>query len=144
MVMDDTAVEEKTSASSPADVMLSLENLIKTNTISIDRLKLELKKHREMLEDAFQNDPTYKEHAQKAKEAAKVKSGTKTQITKQTTVAQIAEKVKSLTTELKDKQLSNSDYLREYQRMSGASEIEVETGDIREIVNVPKLVRKSS
>ena len=36
-----------------------------------------------------------------------------------------------------------SDYLREYQRLSGSNEIEGEDGELRTIVYVAKLVRKS-
>ena len=36
-----------------------------------------------------------------------------------------------------------SDYLREYQRLSGSNEIEGEDGEVREIVYVAKLVKKS-
>ena len=37
-----------------------------------------------------------------------------------------------------------SDYLREYQRLSGSNEIEGEDGELREIVYTAKLVKKSA
>lgn len=136
--------DSSSSANGQVDVLMSLESLIKTNIIGIDKLQIELKKHREMLEDTLENDPVYKEHARLVKEATKVKSGTKSQILKQPAVAGIHEKVKNFAADLKDKKLALSDYLREYQRLSNLSEIQLDDGDVREIVNVPKLVRKKS
>ena len=59
-------------------------------------------------------------------------------------VAALAGKLKSLKSEKKELQEGLSDYLREYQRLSGSNEIEGEDGEIRQIVYVAKLVKKSS
>jgi len=45
---------------------------------------------------------------------------------------------------LKDLQNALSDYLREYQRLSGSNEIEGDDGEVREIVYVAKLVKRTS
>jgi len=125
-------------------IILDLEKLIKNHISSIDRIKIELKKHREMLEDVFINDPTYKLHAEKAKEANKLKSSTKQQIARQPNVANLLSKVKGMREEVKGLEGALSDYLREYQRLSGVNEIEGEDGEVREIVYVAKLVKRSS
>ena len=57
-----------------ATVLLSLEELIKNHIASIDTLRDELKKHREMFADSFVNNETYREHEAKVKEANKAKS----------------------------------------------------------------------
>ena len=127
-----------------AGVMLNLESMIKSHISSIDKMQEELNKHSSMLQDIFDNDPTYKEHSEKAKEATKVKSSTKAQILKQPQAADLNEKVRSFKSQLKELQDALIDYVREYQRMSGVNEIEGEDGEVREIIMVPKLVKKSS
>ncbi len=126
-----------------AKLVLNLENLIKNNNGQIAKLATELADAREMLKDAFEGDVTYKEHADAAKEANKVKTATKAQILKQPQVAGLAAKVKSLTSEVKELKEGLSDYLKEFNRLSGINEIEGEDGELLEIVYVAKLVRKT-
>ena len=127
-----------------ATVLTSLDELIKNHVKSIDKLRIEVKKQQDMINDGFQNDPVYRENEAKAKEAAKVKNTTKQQIMKQPAMVTLSNKVKSMKAELKDKQFALSDYLLEYQRLSGANQIETDDGQILEIVNQAKVVRKSS
>ncbi len=132
------------SVANDATVMLSLENLIKSHIASIDKLKDELRKQKQTLEDGFMNDAVYQEHLRLAKEAIKVKSATRAQITKQPQNVLLSNKIKSMSAELKDKQFALSDYLLEYQRMTGVNEIEGEDGELREIVNTAKVVKRAS
>lgn len=142
-VVDGEIVEETAPAGSDqATVLLSLETLIKNNIASIDKLRDELRKHKQMLEDSFMNDAVYQEHLKLAKEAAKVKSATRAQILKQPQNIQLSNKIKNMSTEVKDKQFALSDYLLEYQRMTGVNEIEGDDGEVREIVNTAKVVKK--
>lgn len=138
VVESEPVITENTAA----DTLLSLENLIKSHIRSLDTLRIELKKHKELEEDALNNDPTYKEHLKNVKEATKVKSNTKQQILKQPSMANVANKIKSMSAEIKEKENALSDYLKEYQRMSGASEIEGENGEVMEIVTVVKVVKR--
>lgn len=131
------------SAPNQGMVVIELENMIKSHLSTIDKVEQEYSKHRDMLEDIFNNDSTYKEHAKIAKEAARIKNNTKKEIMKQPQVAQLAEKVRSMKQEISELQNALSDYLREFQRLSGTNEIEDEGGDIREIVYIARLVRKS-
>lgn len=144
-IIDAEVVEDspKSSSSDQATVVLSLEQLIKSHIASIDKLRDENRKHKQMLEDAFLNDPVYQEHLKLAKEAAKVKNTTKQQITKQPANVLLSNKIREMSAELKDKQMALSDYLLEYQRMTGVNEIEGEDGDVREIVNSAKVIKKS-
>ncbi len=125
-------------------ILTSLDELIKAHVATIDRLKVELRKQKEMLEDGYANDPVYHEHDEQAKVANKKKSETKQQILKQPAMQTISNKAKTLAAELKDKQFSLSDYLLEYQRISGANQIEIGDGEVLEIVNTARIVRKSS
>lgn len=147
--LDDVKVQDGEIVSKgPQDdnsqLLLSLDQMIKANFSSIDKLKVEVRKLNEMIQDGFNNDAVYKEHDDAAKEAAKVRQATKAQIMKQPAVLELVNKLKTLKAELKDKEFSLSDYLLEYQRVSGANQIEMDDGEILEIVNSAKIVRKSS
>lgn len=130
--------------SSGGEVLVNLENLIKNHDASIDKIKVELKKHREMLTDVLANDPTYKQHDDKAKEAAKVRNMTRGQILKRPDCQDLVTKIKGMQTDLKELTGALSDYLREYARMSGTNEIQGNDGETREIVYTARLVKKPS
>jgi hypothetical protein len=46
--------------------------------------------------------------------------------------------------EIKERQASLSDYLQEYQRLSGATEIESNSGELLRIINSSKLKKEGS
>lgn len=137
-----TQPQEKSEADDQAELVMKLEGMIKNNNSQIAKLSAELSEAREMLKDSFENDATYKEHADAAKEANKVKAATKAQILKQPTVKALADKVKTLSSELKELKEGLSDYLREFNRLSGITEIEGDDGELLEIVYVAKLVKR--
>lgn len=143
-IVDTQISTSDSNSGDQATVLLNLESLIKNHIISIDRLQSELKKHREMLEDAFSNDPTYKEHNEKVKEATKVRNGTKAEILKQPSVFAVSQKVRQCSSELKEIKSALSDYLKEYQRLAGVNEIEGDNGEIHEIVTTHKVVKRNS
>ena len=138
-VQDATIVEE-----TPAQLLGNLESSIKEHIASIDTAKTELKKLKEMLSDMFSNDSTYQEHDKTVKEAVKIRTKTKLELLKQPAAAQLNTKIKEMSSDLKDLQNALSDYLREYQRLSGSNEIEGDDGEVREIVYVARLVKRSS
>lgn len=127
-----------------SELILNMEGMIKSLVSSLDHQREELNKFQETLKDIFDNDESYKKHSELAKEATRVKSATKQQILKQPQAADLNEKIRTLKSEMKENQASLSDYLREFQRMSGISEIEGEDGELREIVYTAKLIKKSS
>ncbi len=129
---------------SGAQVIINLEGLIKNHISGIERIEEEAKKHQEMLDDIFANDTVYQQHLEAAKDAAKIKNATKQQILKQPQARDLDAKVKDLKSQAKEMKDALSDYLGEYQRLSGVSEIEGEDGELREIVYVAKLVKKSA
>lgn len=134
--------EGTASTENGAQILLDLESTIKSHVALIDKGKAELKRQRGMMESVLMNDETYRSHSEESKKAAKQKAQTKFQILQIPANKQLAEKVKTLHTELKDLETALSDYLREYQRMSGTSEIETENGEVREIIYVAKLIKK--
>jgi hypothetical protein len=126
-----------------ADTVHELEQMIKTNLATLDRNKVELKKLKEMLESALLNDEPYRLASEKAKEAAKEKGKTKLNVLQNPQTREIAEKIKDLTAENRELMAGQSEYLREYARLSGTNEIEDEAGEVLEIVYVAKLVKKA-
>lgn len=134
----------ETNSGNDAVLLTRIEEMIKTHTAQIDSLQEEITKYRDMVNDIFTNDETYQEHDKVAKEAAKIRSNTKKEIMKRPDVADFSNKLKSLKSEQKELKTGLSDYLREYQRLSGSNEIEGEDGELREIVFTAKLVRRSS
>ena len=145
--MDDTQPVPKDAEIVPengATVLLDLEHTIKQHITDIAQRKTELKKQKEMLQSALVNDETYRLHEEEAKKATKQKNATKAQILKLTPNASLNEKVRDLSGEVKDLDGALSDYLREYQRMSGVNEIETNEGEVLEIVYLAKLLKKSN
>jgi hypothetical protein len=140
---EDSTTQLATADTNQATVLLNLENLIKSHVGTIEKLKIDAKAQKEMLDDIFLNEPTFKEHEALAKEANKVKSQTRAQIMKRPNVQQLVEKIKSMQADVKDIQSALSDYLQEYQRLSGQSSIEDDDGEVRNIVYTARLVKKS-
>lgn len=130
------------SENSEALILLNLEGLIKSNISKLDKLSDELKKQNEMIQSVLDNDPTYKEHSEKAKEAGRIKGNTKKEILKRPEVSHVVQKANELKSEIKEIKDSQSSYLSEYQRLSGSTEIETEDGQVRQIIYVAKLVRR--
>ena len=122
-----------------AKLLLRLEEMIKSNRNIIEKTRKELSEQRQMLKDTFENDPIYIEHNEEVKKTTKVRNGTKAQILKKADVATLAEKVKSLQSQIRESAEALSDYLREYQRVSGLTTIEGEDGEVLEIIYVAKL-----
>lgn len=140
-VLEAEVVDEPTGKDQ-ALLVRRLEEMVKNHISSIEKTKKELFEQREMLKGTFENDPTYLEHAEEAKKATKVKTNTRQEILKRPEVAVIADKVKTLSGELRELNSALSDYLSEFQRTSGLNQIEGEDGEIREIIFVAKLAPK--
>ena len=127
-----------------AIVLTNLESLIKSNISQIDKLGDEIKKQTEMINSVLENDEIYVNHTEAAKEAARIKGNTKSEILKRPDVSHVVEKLKNLKSEQKELRESLSSYLQEFQRLSGSNEIEGEDGQVRQIVYNAKLIRIGS
>lgn len=142
--MTDISPPADESTTRDASVMLNLEQMIKNHLTQIEQTREQLKKHQEMLDDIYLNDPTYQEHDKKAKEAVKIKNTTKSELLKRTDVADLYGKVQDFKISVKEFSVALNEYVREYQRLSGVNEITDDKGNVLEIVYTVKLVRKSS
>lgn len=123
-----------------AATMLNLEELIKNHIDAIDKLKLELKTAREMFEDSFNNNPTYREHLDKVKDVQKAKNSVRAEIAKQPSVATLEQKVKDLRFDISEQSKTLSDLLQDYKEQTGATSIETKNGKVLEIVSTSRLV----
>src|SRR5438552_1429491 len=94
-VVDGEVVENELEEVNADQILINMEGLIKNHISSIDRLGVEMKKLKEMLDDIFNNDPTFKEHEKLAKDAIKVKQNTKKEILKRPQAAELDSKIKS-------------------------------------------------
>lgn len=137
--MDDPSSDEK-----KATHMLDTSSLINRYVTEIDQLKSQLKEQREMVNATFENDASYNELLEKEKQYTKQKNAIKQNLLKQPAAATAVSKVKELREDVKDKQSALSGYLQEYQRLSGTNIIEGEDGEMREIVPVYRLVKRTS
>src|SRR5664279_135619 len=127
-----------------ATVMLSLEELINNHIDSIDNLRHEIKENREMFEDSFNNNPTYREITEQVKDVVKKKNQARSQIAKEPSVAQLNQKIKDLRFDLSENVKTLSDLLQDYKEQTGATQIETRSGQTMEIVSLLKLVKKNS
>ena len=145
-VADDTLIggTPHVDSTNQATVLLSLEEMIKHHIASIDKLTEEVKIQKQMFSDAFENSEAYRESEKKIKEASKDKANVREQILKQPAMQSLGSKIKDIDTDLKEKKGALSDYLLEFQRLSGLNEIEDLEGQIREIVNNAKLIKRTS
>lgn len=131
-------------SSNDAVLLVKIEEMIKTHMSQISDLQEEASRYKDMLDDILANDETYQEHDKLAKEAVRIRSNTKKEIMKRPDAADLANKLKSVKSQQKELKEGLSDYLREYQRLSGSNEIEGEDGQLQQIVFVAKLVKRSS
>ena len=122
-------------------LMVDMENLIKNHITGIDTLQTEAKKYKEMLDDILAANEPYQELLKKANEAAKDKNKQKMEVLKQPHAKELSDKIKELRTEAKEKQEALSDYLQEYQRISGVDEIEGDDGELRKIIYSARLIK---
>jgi len=148
-VQDAEIVEEATET--PGDgvnenvmSLLEIQDAINFRLKKLENLKEDVRPHKEMLDSIFANDEDYVEKNELAKTASKNKGEAKKRIMRQPQAAELNQKIEDIKNENKELQESLSYYLREYQRMTGANEFESEDGELRQIVYIAKLVRKTN
>ena len=109
-----------------------VESAIRERNKKLAEVKEKQKKLNEMLKSYLENSPEYVE----ASKLAKTASGKKSSI-KQSLLSQPG------ADEKKELEESLSYYLSQFQNLSGTNEFEDENGDLKQIVYVAKLVKRS-
>jgi len=135
--------EENNTNQTVGDELLTVESAISQRTQKIADLKNELKLQNEMLNSYLENDESYREVSEIAKKASQKKSAVKRELLSNPEAGDLPGKVKELRDELKEVSDALSYYLREYQRITGTSEIEDENGEMQQIVYTARLVKRS-
>lgn len=127
-----------------AVTIVSVENAIKTRLGHIGKQKEEAKTLREMIASYLQNDPLFVEHEEMAKNATRQRNATKRDLLAKSDARQMVEKLKAAREELKELQDGLSYYLTQYQQLTGQNSFEDEEGEVRDIVYIAKLVKRSA
>ncbi len=109
----------------------------------INKSKLELKKLKEMHNDAFNNEPTFVTADKEVKDTANKRKGIVTQLSKQPATAELIGKIRDLKEQIKSNEESLASELIEYYKTSGVTEIEDENGQVQEFVISIRLKPKS-
>lgn len=130
-------------SSDATSTLLTVESAIKTRMSQIERKKGEIKTLRETIISYLENDETYLEREQLAKEAAKQKLKTKKDLLLKLEIRQTVEKMKGLQEELKETKEAFSYYLTQYQQMTGQNQFEGDDGEVQDIVYIAKLIKRS-
>jgi anion-transporting ArsA/GET3 family ATPase len=130
--------------STDATALLTLDSVIKERIERIERLKNEMKPQKEMVDLILENDEVFTQKFNDSKKASKELLTVKKELLARPEAKVASEKLKTMKEEMKELQEALSDYLREYQRMTGANEFEGADGELRSIVSSVKLVRKTS
>ncbi len=145
----ETGISNSTTAQpvltdSDAQTLVAVESMLKNVLSRLELLKNELKEDADMLKSAFESDPVYREFDENAKAAAKDKLAAKKEILKKTDVAELNLKVQSKRSEIKELKEKMSDYLTQFQQLSGLNEIESNDGELLKIVYSARLIRQNS
>lgn len=143
-IIKENISEEDFSPENPAVSMLNLEDLVKRHIHDIDRLQEQYKKQKEMYDDGFETEGEYAQKADELETMKRAVRAIKDRITSQSSMIDLAQKMTATKEEIKELKESLSAYLEEYQKTTKATQIEIDKGDIRQIINVIKLVKKNS
>ncbi len=117
-----------------ASTLITVTGLIQNYLGQINDNARVLKEHRQMIDDALNNDETYTKHVEAAKEATKVKLATKKQLMSAPNMRELSEKVNDLSADLKAAKESLSQYLQQYKELTGSNQFEDGKGEVLDIV----------
>lgn len=140
MARGDPIVIER-QAQTQADSIINMENIVKNQVKSIQELKTELKEKRAMYKDGYASSATYHEHETRVKDAQKARNSVRTELNKQPSQQRLAQEIKDIAFDLREKQKSMSDLLLDYKEQSGATQLELFDGTTVAIVESAKLVK---
>lgn len=137
-------VNERKVKMAKSDEVSSLEALIKSHAESINKMKDELKRAREMYQDGFSNDPGFRKEEEKVKEATKLRSKVKEAIASNPNNVVLKQKMTDLRIDIKESQETLSELLLDYNHKTEATQLEIWEGQIFDIVRRARIVKRSS
>ncbi len=116
--------------------------IVRRRLAIIEKAAEELKKYKEMHDDAFANDPTFAAADKIVKDATNKRKEIMAMLAKQPALAEVMGKVKDLKETIKSNQESLTQELMEYYRTAGVMEIEDADGNVQEFVFTIRLKPK--
>ncbi|MCS7091734.1 MAG: hypothetical protein NZM26_00050 [Patescibacteria group bacterium] len=137
-------VVDTKSASSQFDYLQNLQSQINIYLSRIENLKQEIQPVKEMIDSYLSNDPLYAELSVKAKESTKEKSKRKKELMSSPNGKALNQKMEKIKEEQNEANEMLSQLLSEYQKATGATVFEGADGEIRQIVMIAKLIRKTN
>ncbi len=124
--------------------LLNVQAMINSALAKMQRIKEDLNPIKEMMDSYLENDEKYKQLVDLSKKATKAKSARKKELLTTDNGEELKAKMDVLKEDNQEAKEQLSYYLREYQRLTGANEIETDDGELREIKNTARLVRKTN
>jgi hypothetical protein len=122
--------------------LMNLEATINRYIGDSEKLREQMKSQKEMYNATFENDAPFAELTQKEKELRRQKMTIKQKLQKEPAVVLATNKINEIKEELKDIQDMLTGLLEQYQEMSGSNQFTTESGEIREIIKILRVVRK--
>ncbi|MCL4374387.1 hypothetical protein M1523_00845 [Patescibacteria group bacterium] len=126
-----------------ASSVIDLTTIIQRYLVDLDKLRSDLKMQRQQYNDVFKNDAVYAEKEDKVKAVTRERTAIKQNLMKKTETEALQAKIQQVRAEIKAAQEALSDYLSEYQRVSGATTIENGEGEVLQIVPAFRLKKKN-
>jgi len=126
-----------------ADSILNMEDVIRNQVTLIKKLQGELTEQREMYNDSFTNNPTFREHEESVKKVTQLRNSVRKEIAKQPSVQLLNGKIEELKHDIKERKASLSANLVAYKEKTKATQMELFEGQTMAIVSSAKLVRVS-
>jgi len=142
-IIDSPELDTEDVSVSEANTLYNVESAIKLRNQRLTEIKEKQKQLNEMLSSYLDNNDEYREAAKLAKEAASKKGAIKQRLLSLPESQDLPTKLLEVKEEKAELTESLSYYLAEYQRLSGTNEFEDENGDLKQIVFVAKLVKRS-
>lgn len=139
-----STITDAMNAPGEFNYLQNIQTQINLNIAKIERLKEEMQPVKEMIESYLENDAEYMELVKRAKEVGTEKGRRKKELLSTPNGKSMEEKMNKLKEEQKEANDMISQLLGEWRQTTGTNEFEGPDGELRTIVMVAKLVRKTN
>lgn len=142
--MNDTTIVNSIQAVD--QTVMNAQSLAVSSMEKLNKLKLDRRNAKEMLEQIYQNDTEFQEKDKGLKEARLGRKKVLDTLSKKKEVYELKDKVKAITKEYNETKKALSDYLLIYQTKTGQLSFINPTGETVEIEHTlkPRIIKKST
>lgn len=130
-----------TSEQPVQDSLFELQAYTIKSVDSIRSIEEQIKEAGKMLKEALLGNETYRNQEEEVRDTTKTRNELKKQLMENPELHSLAERIKSLRNDLKERKETQSHTALEYSRQSGEERITAPDGTVYEIVKVAKLVK---